>query len=69
MHLLTVLGTRPEIIRLSVLLRDLRCSNIKSTVVFTNQNSTDILSTVFIKELSVKIDYYLPKLEMTTPGK
>lgn len=68
MHLLTVLGTRPEIIRLSVLLHDLKQAKIQNTVVFTNQNATDSLSTVFIDELGVEVDYYVPKLTPSTSG-
>lgn len=59
MKVLTVLGTRPEIIRLSriISLLDSRCTHI---LVHTGQNFDKNLSDIFFKELGIrKPDYYL----------
>ncbi|MFA5230465.1 MAG: hypothetical protein WC422_03635 [Candidatus Paceibacterota bacterium] len=61
------MGTRPEIIRLSVLLKDIKNSGIDNVVVYTNQNFNDNLSTVFLKELDVAIDYFIDKLASFDP--
>gem|GEM_PF-5208467 len=45
MRLLTFLGTRPEIIKLSVVIKSLAEAGIENTVVYTNQNPTANLST------------------------
>ncbi|SRR6266545_3142330 len=51
--LLTVLGTRPEIIRMSEIMRrlDTLC---EQTIVFTGQNYQDELSGLFLRELGVR---------------
>lgn len=67
MKLMTVMGTRPEIIRLSVLLKDIKNSGIDNVVVYTNQNFNDNLSTIFLKELDVAIDYFIDKLDSFDP--
>lgn len=59
MKVLTVLGTRPEIIRLSriISLLDSQCTHI---LVHTGQNFDTNLSDIFFKELGIrKPDYYL----------
>lgn len=56
---MTVLGTRPEIIRLSIILKklDLYCDNV---VVHTGQNYDRNLSSLFFEELHVREpNYYL----------
>ena len=61
MRILTVTGTRPELIRLSVILGklDRLCEHIH---VFTNQNFEESLSTVFFKDLGIRDpDYYFDK--------
>lgn len=63
MHLLTFLGTRPEIIKLSAVIRELAEAGIENTIVYTNQNATANLSTWFLDELGVKVDYFIEKLE------
>jgi UDP-N-acetylglucosamine 2-epimerase (non-hydrolysing) len=59
MKLMTVLGTRPEIIRLSLIIKklDQYCEHI---LVHTGQNFDDNLSSVFFKELDLREpDHYL----------
>jgi len=62
MKVLTILGTRPEIIRLSrvIPLLDEVLGRESHTLVNTGQNYDDLLSTVFFKELGIRDrDYYL----------
>ena len=59
MKILTVFGTRPEIIRLSLLMRllDERCEHI---TVHTGQNYSESLSDIFLRDLEVRTpDYHL----------
>jgi UDP-N-acetylglucosamine 2-epimerase (non-hydrolysing) len=59
MKVLTILGTRPEIIRLSrvIDLLDSQCTHI---LVHTGQNFDKNLSDIFFDELQIrKPDYYL----------
>ena len=59
MKVLTVLGTRPELIRLSLIVKklDQLCDQI---LVHTEQNYDVNLNDVFIKQLGYrKMDYYL----------
>ena len=53
MKVMTVLGTRPEIIRLSLVIKklDKYCDHI---LVHTGQNFTDSLSTIFFRDLGLK---------------
>jgi UDP-N-acetylglucosamine 2-epimerase (non-hydrolysing) len=53
MKILTVLGTRPEIIRLSLLIR-LLDEHVEHTLVHTGQNTDDRLSGLFFRELGVR---------------
>ncbi len=53
MRLMTVLGTRPEIIRLSEIVRVLD-RHATHALVFTGQNFDDALSGVFFRELGVR---------------
>ena len=65
MKVITVTGTRPELIRLSVILKKLDevCEHIH---VYTNQNYDPNLRDIFLKELGIRQpDYMLPK---TTTG-
>jgi UDP-N-acetylglucosamine 2-epimerase (non-hydrolysing) len=58
--ILTLLGTRPEIIRLSVILRKLD-EVCQQTVVFTSQNYDPKLSSLFFEELRLREpDYIFP---------
>ncbi len=53
MRIMTVLGTRPEIIRLSLVI-PLLDEHVEHTLVHTGQNSDDRLSSVFFRELGVR---------------
>src|SRR6266571_1685057 len=53
MKIVTVLGTRPEIIRLSRIIPKLDCS-CKHILVHTGQNYAEVLSEVFFRELEVR---------------
>jgi UDP-N-acetylglucosamine 2-epimerase (non-hydrolysing) len=57
MKVLTLTGTRPELIRLSVILRKLDdvCTHIH---VYTNQNSDPNLSTIFLRDLRIRKPNY-----------
>jgi len=60
MKILTVLGTRPEIIRLSLIIKKLDKLSIKNTVIHTGQNYDSKLSNIFFKDLDLREpDYYL----------
>ncbi|OIJ18543.1 UDP-N-acetylglucosamine 2-epimerase [Anaerobacillus alkalidiazotrophicus] len=60
MKIVTILGTRPEIIRLSLIIRLLDQFADKHLVVHTGQNFTPSLSDVFFTELKIrKPDYIL----------
>ncbi len=60
MRLLTVFGTRPEIIRLSLLFRKLKEHEVENVLVHTGQNYDPKLSDIFFKELGVASpDHYL----------
>jgi len=66
MKILTILGTRPEIIRLSVIIRKLD-ELVDHVIVFTNQNYTHNLSTIFFDELGIREpDYYFDNNEYTS---
>lgn len=59
MKIMTLFGTRPEIIRLSLIIRVLD-RHTKQILVHTGQNYDPSLSDVFLKELGVrKIDHHL----------
>ncbi|MGH4138376.1 non-hydrolyzing UDP-N-acetylglucosamine 2-epimerase [Clostridium sp.] len=59
MKVMTILGTRPEIIRLSLIIKklDKNCNHI---LVHTGQNYSSLLNDIFFRELDIrKPDYYL----------
>ncbi len=61
MKILTITGTRPELIRLSIILQKLDkvCSHIH---IYTNQNFDPNLSNIFFKDLGIRTpDYIFPK--------
>ena len=69
MHVMTVLGTRPEIIRLSLIMKKLDEVCTKHTIVYTGQNFTHSLSDVFFEQLLIrKPDYYLHMKSMSLGG-
>lgn len=58
MKILTIAGTRPELIRLSLIIKKLD-KLVDHIFVFTNQNFDPNLSTIFFEELAIrKPDYY-----------
>lgn len=68
MRITTVMGTRPEIIRLSRLipLLDDACDH---TLVYTGQNSDPLLSDVFFEELSVRGPDVFLGVDTSSPGR
>jgi len=66
MKILTILGTRPEIIRLSLIIKKLDKFGIKNTIIHTGQNYDSKLSDIFFKDLDLREpDYYLGIKENT----
>ena len=64
MKIMTIIGTRPEIIRLSIIMNKLdnlnKDNGSKHIIVHTGQNYSASLSDVFFQELNIrKPDYYL----------
>lgn len=60
MKVLTVLGTRPEIIRLSLIIKKLDQHADRHVLVHTGQNFSAALSDIFFKELQIrKPDYHI----------
>jgi UDP-N-acetylglucosamine 2-epimerase (non-hydrolysing) len=53
MKCVTVVGTRPELIRLCLVFRSVREAGIDHTLVHTGQNSDPMLSDVFLTELGI----------------
>lgn len=67
MKILTIVGTRPEIIRLSEIIKKLdQLFNHK--LIFTNQNFTKELSELFFKELKLKKPDYKLKIKNNSIG-
>ena len=59
MKVMTVLGTRPEIIRLSLIIKKLD-KYCEHTLVHTGQNYDDSLNKIFFDDLQLRQpDYYL----------
>lgn len=66
MKVMTILGTRPEIIRLSLIIRKLDNYATEHILVHTGQNFTASLSEVFFQELNVRQpDYVLANQQLT----
>jgi UDP-N-acetylglucosamine 2-epimerase (non-hydrolysing) len=60
MKLLTVVGTRPELIRLSLVFRELQRAGVENHLVHTGQNYDPLLSDIFFEELELPApDVYL----------
>lgn len=68
MRLVTVLGTRPEIIRLSILIGRLD-GLCEHTLVHTGQNSDPRLSGLFFEELGVRQPDVFLGVDTSTPGR
>jgi UDP-N-acetylglucosamine 2-epimerase (non-hydrolysing) len=59
MKILTITGTRPELIRLSVIIKKIDNLFDEHILVYTNQNYDANLSTIFFEDLKIrKPDYY-----------
>ncbi|MBD2846422.1 UDP-N-acetylglucosamine 2-epimerase (non-hydrolyzing) [Paenibacillus sp. IB182496] len=69
MNVLTILGTRPEIIRLSLIIRKLDQLAHRHVLVHTGQNFTTTLSRIFFDELGVRLPDYSAKGREQTLGK
>lgn len=65
MKILTLTGTRPELIRLAVILKKLHSLSVNCVVehvhVYTNQNYDPNLSSIFLQELDIHVDYMFDK--------
>ncbi|MDD5638969.1 MAG: UDP-N-acetylglucosamine 2-epimerase (non-hydrolyzing) [Candidatus Pacebacteria bacterium] len=60
MKILTILGTRPEIIRLNLIIKKIDGIGVKNIIVHTGQNYDAKLSDIFFEDLELrKPDYYL----------
>ncbi|NRF95262.1 UDP-N-acetylglucosamine 2-epimerase (non-hydrolyzing) [Paenibacillus frigoriresistens] len=69
MKIATVLGTRPEIIRLSLIIQKLDELAEQHVLIHTGQNFTSTLSDVFFEELGLRQpDYMLQNLQRTLGG-
>ncbi|MFC0189094.1 non-hydrolyzing UDP-N-acetylglucosamine 2-epimerase [Fictibacillus aquaticus] len=68
MKILTVLGTRPEIIRLSLIIKKLDLLADQHILVHTGQNYTNTLSQIFFQELDVRLPDYTIKLPSYSLG-
>ena len=69
MKIMTILGTRPEIIRLSLILPKLDRYAKKHVLVHTGQNFTESLSGIFFKELGLRTpDYILQDKALSLGG-
>lgn len=58
MKILTILGTRPEIIRLSLIIKKLDQLATKHILVHTGQNHDHSLSNIFFEELGIRLPDY-----------
>lgn len=63
MKILTIAGTRPELIRLSIILKKLddRCDH---RFLWTGQNFTPELSDIFFEEFKIRKPNYLPRMRL-----
>lgn len=68
MKVMTILGTRPEIIRLNIIIKKLDRLAEKHILVHTGQNFTFNLSDVFFSELNLRKPDYLLNNNMMTLG-
>ncbi|TPE68359.1 non-hydrolyzing UDP-N-acetylglucosamine 2-epimerase [Halalkalibacterium halodurans] len=68
MKVMTILGTRPEIIRLSLLIKQLDKYAEKHLLVHTGQNFTPSLSHIFFEQLRVRAPDYVLFNEQQTLG-
>ncbi|CAM4332391.1 non-hydrolyzing UDP-N-acetylglucosamine 2-epimerase [Paenibacillus tarimensis] len=69
MRVATILGTRPEIIRLSLIIRKLDQLADKHVLIFTGQNFSPSLSDIFFRQLQLRKPDYTFKLPGQSLGK
>ncbi|MFD2682725.1 non-hydrolyzing UDP-N-acetylglucosamine 2-epimerase [Bacillus seohaeanensis] len=69
MKVLTVLGTRPEVIRLSLIIKKLDELAEKHIIVHSGQNFTHSLNGVFFKELGIRMPDYTLSTKQQSFGK
>ena len=67
MKVLTIIGTRPELIRLSIIIKKLD-SLVDHILVFTNQNYDKNLSTIFFDDLGIRKPNYYFNFEFNSFG-
>lgn len=63
-----VMGTRPEIIKLAPIIRELKQQNLEFEVIYTNQHYDYKLSTIFFKELKLDQPNYNLKIGKGSQG-
>ncbi|MGM7700950.1 non-hydrolyzing UDP-N-acetylglucosamine 2-epimerase [Pseudalkalibacillus sp. Hm43] len=68
MKIVTILGTRPEIIRLSLIIKKLDELSDSHIVIHTGQNFIYHLSEIFFKELDLRMPDYILQHEQRTLG-
>jgi len=68
MKIMTILGTRPEIIRLSLIIKKLDKYAEKHILVHTGQNYTSSLSEIFFQQLGVRSPDYILSDEQKSLG-
>ena len=68
MKVMTILGTRPEIIRLSLIIKKLDLLAEEHVLVHTGQNFTSSLSEVFFQELKVRKPNFILSTQQSTLG-
>ncbi|WP_404332375.1 non-hydrolyzing UDP-N-acetylglucosamine 2-epimerase [Mesobacillus maritimus] len=69
MKVMTILGTRPEIIRLSLIIEKLDVFARRHVLVHTGQNFTSSLSEVFFQQLGVRKPDYVLSEQQSSLGK
>jgi len=69
MKVITILGTRPEIIRLSLIIKKLDQYAEKHILVNTGQNFTSSLSDIFFEELNIRKPDYVLSNQQQSLGK
>lgn len=67
-HLTIVLGTRPEIIKLAPILRELQKQKIDRTLIHTNQHYSAELDQIFFEELELAAPTYNLQIGSGTPN-
>ena len=68
LKVITIVGTRPEIIRLSEVIK--KCyKHFDHKLIFTNQNYSKELSEIFFKDLKLKNPEYHLKINNKSVGK